>query len=111
MNIGARSLRHVSKANGTMPTRPFSNPYKKARDDIQCEIDKREFDEMIATKNESALDPVAFPMVSTGVLEDRGPTSCSTLINVCLMVVLSTHCKQDRFSFPNLPLSRTMVSL
>ena len=41
--------------------RPFSNTYKKAREDIQWEIDKREFDEMIATKKESAPGPDGIP--------------------------------------------------
>ena len=42
-------------ASGTNPTR------QRAPDDVQWEIDKREFDEMMATKKESAPGPDGIP--------------------------------------------------
>ena len=41
--------------------RPFSNTYKKFQKDIPWEIDKREFDGMIARKKESAPGPDGIP--------------------------------------------------
>ena len=63
---------------------------QKAPEDIQCEIDKREFDEMIATKN-PLLDQIVFHTVSSSVRVGWGLTSCAMLIHACLRVALSPH--------------------
>ena len=88
MNIGARCLK--ARVEGERHTAH----------------EKREFDEMIATKNESALDPMAFSMVSTGVLVDWSPASCLMYTKVCFRVVLSPHTlpRAEQSSFPNLRL-------
>ena len=55
--IGAGYLSHAPRTSGTMPMRPFSNMYKKLWKIFSGKIDKQEFDEMIATKKESAPGP------------------------------------------------------
>ena len=84
---------------------------QKAPDDVKWEIDKREFDEMIATKKKNPLlDQMVFQMVSAGVRVGWGSTSCSMLINVCLSGAVPTHLLQaGPFSFPSPPMSTTMV--
>ena len=66
---------------------------QKAPDDIHCEIDKREFDEMIAAKKESSPGPDGIPQsiyICAGWV-GWDLTSCLTLKNVCLRVALSPH--------------------
>ena len=59
--FGAGYLSHAPRTSGTMPTRPFSNTFRKIPDGIQWEMDKREFDELTATKKESAPGPDGIP--------------------------------------------------
>ena len=75
---------------------------QKAPDDIHWEIDKREFDEMIAAKKESSPGPDGFQKVSTGVRVGWGLTSCLTLLNVCMRVALCPYAslRAGPFSFP-----------
>ena len=47
-NVGARFSKHAMKANGHCET--FLRRVQKAPDDIRREIDRNEFDELMATK-------------------------------------------------------------
>ena len=84
---------------------------QKVPDDIQWEIGKREFDEKIDTKKESAPGPDGIPYGIYRCAGGFGPTSCSMPINVCLMVAPFPHIlvQAGPFSFGNLPLSTTVV--
>ena len=57
---GARFLSHAPRTSGTMPTRPFSNTFRKFRKIFSGKL-TREFDEMIATKKEPAPGPDGIP--------------------------------------------------
>ena len=63
MNIGVRYLRLVPKANGTIHCHEtILENVQKAPDEIQWQIDKQEFDEILATKKrESAPGPDGIP--------------------------------------------------
>ena len=58
--FGVRSSSHAPRANGT-PHETILEFVQKAPEDNQWDIDKREFDEMIATKKESAPGPDGIP--------------------------------------------------
>ena len=63
VSIGVQSLRHALKAKGTIIMKTFCHTFRKASDDIRWEIDRNEFDELMATKK-------GFRTASTDVRED-----------------------------------------
>ena len=75
---------------------------QKAPHDIRWEMDKNEFDELMATKN------AAF----AGVLEGEDLRCYSRCVNMYLLVARSLYSllRAELFSFPNLPTSTTMAS-
>ena len=56
----------TSRASGTLPTRFILDCVQRAPDDIQWEVDKREFDAVMVTKN-LLLGLMGFRIVSVGV--------------------------------------------
>ena len=84
---------------------------QKALDDIQWETVKREFDEMIVTKKESAPGPDGFP---NGICRCAGGLGFHFLFNAYKRAleggVVPTHFAASRpCSFPSPPMSMTMV--
>ena len=60
MNIGAQTFRRALKAKDTINMKTQKN-VQKAPDDIRWEIDRNEFDELMAATKESAQGPDGIP--------------------------------------------------
>ena len=90
--LGVRFLRHVPRASGTIAMRPFSDTQCEIPVDIQWEIDRHEFDEMMASRKESGPGPAGIPYSLHRCAGGLG--SHILCINGCLKVL---RCKQDRF--------------
>ena len=76
------------------------------------DIDTHDFDEMIATKKESAPGLHGFPYGLYRCAVDWVHTSCSMLTDLWRNTALSPHIllRAGPCSFPNLQLSMTLVS-
>ena len=100
-------MSHAPRTSGTLPMRPLSNTYKKAQEDILWEIDKREFDEMIATKKESDPGPYGIPY---SIYRWAGGLGSHLLFNAYKRVLesgfVSTHFAASRTVF--IPKSATV---
>ena len=83
-----------------------------APDDFRWQMDRHEFDEMIATKRNLLQVQMGFRSAFTDVREDWALSSYSTRINMCLKVVLSLHSslRVEPSSFPS-PLMSTTLAL
>ena len=83
---------------------------QKAPDDIRWEIDRNEFNEIMAAKRDSAPGP-KFRMVSTGVLEASVLSFCTKRTSAWLRVAQFRHClpRAELCLFPNAPTSVTMA--
>ena len=80
--IGVESLRSALMMIGISSTRPFSGMCKKGPEDAQSTIGKQDFDEMLATKKESAPGPDGIPYsIFTSVRVDWDPSSCKMRTN------------------------------
>ena len=82
-------------------------------DDTRWETDRNEFDELMATKKESALALMETRTAFIGVREDWVRRFCSTHTNMCWRVVLSLRFlpKVELCLFPSPPMSTTMDEL
>ena len=77
MNIGARSLRRVSKASGTIAMRPFSDTFRRLLT-IYCGKSKEMNLMIFGHKKRNPLQvSMGFRIVSTDVLESRALVSYS----------------------------------
>ena len=107
VNIGVQSFRRALKVRGTNILRRV----QKAPDDIRWVIGKSEFDELMATKKESAPGPDGIPYsFYRGVGELGFAGFCSTHTNMCWKVVLSLRYlpKVELYLFPSPPTSTTL---
>ena len=74
-----RFFRHAFKASHLHEA--ILRYVQKAPDDIRCESDRNEFEELMAAKKESAPGPMGFRKVSTGVLEAQVLSFYTTCTN------------------------------
>ena len=91
MNIGARSLRRVSKATGTIAMRSFSDTFKRLLTICGGKLTEMNLINSWPQKKCPNQVPMGFLIISTGVLEGWVLSSCFMFINVCLRVALFPH--------------------
>ena len=84
MNIGVHSFRRAPEAKGTTNLKTFLRHVQKAPDDIRWEIDRNEFDELMAAKKESAPGPEGIP---NSLHRCAGRLGSQFLFNACKHVL------------------------